>query len=80
MLSAIPGTTYPLPWFSALPIGLSLSPSLEDGRWGFGFLEQNHDNRTPKGLVQGIDFLRKSILCKFDLAYIYRGFARARSL
>jgi hypothetical protein len=38
-------------------------------------LEQNHDNRAPKGFVQGIDFLRKSIPCGFDLGYIYRDFA-----
>ena len=38
-------------------------------------LEQNHDNRAQKGFVQGIDFLRKSILCGFGLGYIYRDFA-----
>ena len=43
-------------------------------RVAFG-LEQNHDNRAPKGFVQGIDFLRKSILCRFGLEYIYRDFA-----
>ena len=37
--------------------------------------EQNHDNRAPKSLVQGIDFLRKSILCRFGLGYVYRDFA-----
>jgi hypothetical protein len=46
---------------------------------GYGFmdtaLEQNHDNRAQKGFVQGIDFLRKSILCGFGLGYIYRDFA-----
>jgi D-alanyl-D-alanine dipeptidase len=40
-------------------------------------LEQNHDNRALKGIVQGIDFLRKSILCGFGFGYIYRDFAIA---
>jgi len=37
--------------------------------------EQNHDNRAPKSLVQGIDFLRKSILCGFGFGYICRDLA-----
>jgi hypothetical protein len=40
-------------------------------------LEQNHDNRALKGVVQGIDFLRKSIPYGFGLGYIYRDFAIA---
>jgi hypothetical protein len=43
-------------------------------------LEQNHGNRASKSFVQGIEFLRKSILCGFGIGYIYRDFAVAAGL
>jgi hypothetical protein len=40
-----------------------------------GNLERNHDSCAIKGLVQGVDFLRKSTLQSCAFGYTYRGFA-----
>jgi hypothetical protein len=41
-------------------------------------LEQNHDSRALKSIVQGVDFLRKSTLCFPGLGYTYRDSAVTR--